>query len=105
MAAKIKKGDQVIVIAGKDKGRTGEVKVCLDDRLIVSNVGIIKKHVKANPERGVQGGIVEKESSIHISNVALIDGISKKPSRVGFKILENGKKVRYLKSNNEVIDA
>jgi large subunit ribosomal protein L24 len=105
MAAKIKKGDQVIVIAGKDKGRTGEVKACLSNsRLVVSNVGIVKKHLKANPDRGVQGGIVEKELPIHISNVALIDKLSGKPSKVGFKTLENGQKVRYLKSSNEVID-
>src|SRR5690349_19197873 len=104
MAAKIKKGDSVIVIAGKDKGRTGEVKSCLaNDRVIVSNVGLVKKHTRGNPDRGIQGGITEKEMSIHISNIALLDKVSHKPSKVGFKILENGKKVRYLKLNNEVI--
>lgn len=105
MAAKIKKGDQVIVIAGKDKGRTGEVKRRLaDDRVIVTGVNLVKKHVRPNPNLGTQGGIIEREQPIHVSNVALLDHATKKPSRVGFKMLENGKKVRYLKSNNEVID-
>lgn len=103
--AKIKKGDQVVVVTGKDKGRTGEVKACLDnDRLVVANVNMVKKTTKANPDKGIKGGIIDKEMSIHISNVAFFDAVSKKPSKVGFKTLENGKKVRYLKSNNEVID-
>lgn len=108
MAAKIKKGDQVVVITGKDKGRTGDVKSCLGDWLIVSGINMVKKHVKANPDRGIQGGVIEKEMRIHISNVALFstDTVSKKPkaSRVGFKILENGKKVRYLKATDQIID-
>lgn len=109
MAAKIKKGDQVIAIAGKDKGRTGDVKSCLvGGWLIVSGINLVKKHVKANPDRGIQGGVIEKEMRIHISNVALfsMDAISKKPkaSRVGFKTLEDGKKVRYLKKTDQVID-
>lgn len=104
MAAKVKPGDLVVVTTGKDKGRRGEVKSCLaDDRIIVSNVNMLKKHVKPNPDKGIKGGIVEIQGSIHVSNVALLDA-SQKRSRVGFRILENGKKVRYLKSNNEVID-
>lgn len=106
MAAKIKKGDQVIVITGKDKGRTGEVKRCLSNgRVLVTNVNLVKKHMKPNPHLNTQGGIVAREQSIHISNVALVDQMTKKASRVGFKTLEDGKKVRYLKSNNEVVDA
>lgn len=105
MAAKIKKGDQVIVIAGRDKGRIGIVSACLDgDRLFVSGIAMVKKHLRANPDRGIQGGVIEKERSIHVSNVALVDKISQKPSRVGFRILEDGKKVRYLKSSNELVE-
>ncbi len=105
MAAKIKKGDRITVIAGKDKGRVGEVISRVGtDRVLVSQIGLVKKHIKANPDRGVQGGIVEKELPIHISNVSLIDKVSGKSGRVGFRILEDGRKVRYLKSNNEVID-
>lgn len=105
MSAKIKKGDQVIVITGKYKGRTGEVRRCFaTGKVLVANVNIVKKHVKPNPNKGIQGGVVEKEMPIHISNVALMDSTTGKPTRVGFKILENGKKVRFNKSNNEVID-
>jgi large subunit ribosomal protein L24 len=112
MAAKIKKGDHVLVLAGKDKGQTGEVTSCpkssLGSWLIVSGINLVKKHVKPNPERGIQGGVIEKEMRIHISNVALfsMDAVSKKPkaSRVGFKTLENGKKVRYLKTTDQIID-
>jgi len=103
MAAKIKKGDQVVIITGKDKKRKGKVLSCLsNDRVIVSGINIVKKHTKANPDRGIQGGIIEKELSIHVSNVALFDA-NDKPSRVGFKRLENNKKVRYLKSNQEIV--
>lgn len=102
--AKIKKGDQVIVITGKNKGRTGEIRRVLTDRVLVTGVNVVKKSVKPNPNRGVKGGIVEREQPIHISNIALYDQQAKKPTRVGFKRLENGNKVRYLKSNNEVID-
>jgi large subunit ribosomal protein L24 len=102
--AKIKKGDQVIVITGKNKGRTGEVKRVLTDHVLVAGVNVVKKSTKPNPNRGVQGGFVEKEMPLHISNIAIYDQQAKKPSRVGYKLLENGSKVRYLKSNNEVID-
>jgi large subunit ribosomal protein L24 len=105
MSAKIKKGDQVIVITGKYKGRTGEVRRCLaTGKVLVANVNIVKKHVRPNPNKGIQGGVVEKEQPIHISNVALLDAATGKPMRVGFKVLENGKKVRINKSNQEVID-
>lgn len=103
---KIKKGDDVIVIAGKDKGRRGTViRVLHDDsKIVVENVNMVKKHVKANPQRGESGGIQEKEASLHISNVALYNPASGKGDRVGIKALENGRKARFFKSNNELVD-
>ena len=103
---KIKKGDHVIVIAGKSKGMQGTVlRVNDDDRIVVEGVNTIKKHVKGNPQQGVEGGIIEREAPLHASNVAIFNPASKKADRVGFKILEDGKKIRIFKSNNEVIDA
>lgn len=105
MAAKIKKGDQVIVITGKDKGRQGTVLRAVDaDRVVVESINMVKKHQKPNPNKNEQGGIVSRESAIHISNVAILNPATKKADRVGFKTLENGDKVRYFKSNGEVID-
>jgi large subunit ribosomal protein L24 len=102
---KIRKGDDVIVIAGKDKGRRGQVvRVYPDDRVIVENVNVVKRHTKPNPNKGVAGGIVEKENAIHVSNVALFNPISKKADRVGVRVLEDGRRVRYFKSNGEVVD-
>lgn len=102
---KIRKGDDVIVLAGKDKGKRGTVlRVYADDRVVVENVNIVKRHTKPNPLRGVAGGIVEKEAPIHISNVALFNPATKKGDRVGFRVLEDGRKVRYFKSTNEVVD-
>ena len=102
---KIKQGDDVIVIAGKDKGSRGTVlKVLDDERLIVEGVNTAKRHTKPNPNAGVAGGIVDKDMPLQISNVALFNPITKKGDRVGFKILEDGKKVRIFKSNNEVVD-
>ena len=102
---KIKKNDDVIVIAGKDKGSRGNVLQVLDDRLLVSGVNKVKKHQKPNPVKGESGGIVEKERSIHVSNVAIYNATSKKADRVGTKTLEDGRKVRIFRSNGEVIDA
>jgi len=102
--AKIKKGDQVVVTAGKDKGRNGVVTKVIDGRVFVEGVNLVKKHQRGNPQEGVQGGILTKEASLHISNVALMDPQTKKPSRVGIKSLEDGRKVRYYKSSNEVVD-
>jgi len=103
---KIRKNDDVIVIAGKDKGKRGSVtRVLSDDRVIVENVNMIKRHTKANPNKGVAGGIVEKEAAVHISNVALFNPVTKKADRVGVKTLDDGRKVRVYKSNNEVVDA
>ena len=102
---KIKKGDDVIVLTGKDKGKRGTVlRVTSDDRVVVENVNMVKRHTKPNPQRGAAGGIVERESAIHASNVALFNPATKKADRVGFRVLEDGRKVRYFKSNNEVVD-
>jgi len=102
---KIKKGDDVIVLVGKDKDKRGSVlRVTDDDRVIVENCNMAKKHVKPNPNTGEAGGIVEKEMPMHISNVALFNPTTGKGDRVGIKVLEDGKKVRYFKSNNEVVD-
>ena len=104
--ARIKKGDEVIVIAGKDKGRRGTVlRVYDDDRVLVENVNVVKKHQRGNPQAGQQGGIINKEIPVDISNVMVFNPQSDKGDRVGFRRLEDGKKVRYFKSNNEVLDA
>jgi large subunit ribosomal protein L24 len=102
---KIRKNDEVIVLTGKDKGRRGNVVRVMDDKVIVENVNVAKRHTKANPNMGVAGGIVEKEMPIHISNVALVNPETDKADRVGVRILEDGRKVRFFKSNGEVIDA
>jgi large subunit ribosomal protein L24 len=104
---KIKKGDDVIVITGKDKGKRGSVVRVLseDDRVIVENVNIAKKHQKPNPAAGAPGGIIEKEMPLAISNVAIFNPVTGKADRVGIKVLEDGRKVRFFKSNGEVIDA
>ena len=103
---KIKKGDHVIVIAGKDKGRTGSVTSISADgaRALVENINMVKRHTRPNPGKGEAGGIVEKESKIHISNIMHYNPASKKGDRVGIKKLEDGRKVRTFKSNGEVID-
>ena len=103
---KIRRDDEVIVIAGKDKGRRGKVMRVIEDgqRVIVGGVNLIKRHTKPNPARNVAGGIVEREAAIHISNVMLFNPLTKKGDRVGFRMLEDGRKVRYFKSNNEVVD-
>jgi large subunit ribosomal protein L24 len=103
---RIKKGDEVIVITGKDKGRRGTVlKLMPFDRVLVENINVAKKHQRPDPNRGVSGGIVDKEMPIHISNIMLYNPASKKGDRVGFRTLEDGRKVRYFKSDNEVVDA
>jgi large subunit ribosomal protein L24 len=103
---KIRKGDEVVVLAGKDKGRRGAVVRRVDDeRLVVEGVNRVKKHVRPNPMKGETGGIVEKEMPIHISNVALFNPAAQKADRVGFKVLEDGRKVRFFKSNGELVDA
>jgi len=102
---KIKSDDEIIVIAGRDKGKRGKVRRVMErDRLIISGINMIKRHTKPNPTAGSQGGIVEKEAPIHVSNIAIYNEATSKPDRVGFKILEDGSKVRIFKSNQEVID-
>jgi large subunit ribosomal protein L24 len=102
---RIKKGDEVIVTAGKDKGRRGTVIKTFDnDRVLVETINMVKKHTKPNPMQGAEGGIVEKEMPLNISNVMLFNPATSKGDRVGFKVLEDGKKVRYFKSNGEVVD-
>ena len=102
---RIKKGDEVIVIAGRDKGRRGTVlRVFPDERVLVENVNVVKKHQRGNPQQGVSGGIIEKEMPMDASNVMLWNPVSKKGDRVGIRSLEDGRKVRYFKSNNEVVD-
>ncbi|HEX9625461.1 MAG TPA: 50S ribosomal protein L24 [Acidiferrobacterales bacterium] len=102
---KIRKGDKVMVRAGRDKGKTGTVlRVLGDDRLLVESVNMVKRHTRPNPNRNVTGGIIDKEAPIHVSNVALLNGATGKGERVGFKILEDGRKVRVFKRSGEVAD-
>jgi large subunit ribosomal protein L24 len=103
---KIKKGDEVIVLTGKDKGKRGTVlKIASEDKLLVEGINMVKKHQKPNPNKGIEGGIVEKQMPIQLSNVAIYNSQTQKADRVGFRVLEDGKKVRFFKSNNEVVDA
>ena len=103
---KIKKGDEVIVLTGKDKGKRGQVlSVVSAEKVLVEGINSVKKHQKPNPNKGIEGGIVQKQMPINVSNVAIYNAQTEKADRVGFKILEDGKKVRFFKSNNEVLDA
>lgn len=103
---KIRKGDEVVVITGKDRGKRGTVVLRLDaEHVVVEGVNRAKKHVKPNPIKGVAGGIVDKDMPIHISNVALFNAATKKADRVGIKVLEDGRKVRVFKSNGELVNA
>jgi large subunit ribosomal protein L24 len=104
MASKIRKGDDVIVLAGKDKGKRGTVLRVLDGKVIVENVNLARKHVKPNPNKGEQGGIVDKEMPLDVSNVAVFNPATDKGDRIGFKTLDDGRKVRIYKSNGEVVD-
>ena len=103
--AKIRKGDEVLVRAGKDKGKRGTVlSVTPDDHVIVEGINLAKRHMKPNPQRGTSGGIVEKEMPLHISNIGIYNAIEGKADRIGYKRLEDGKKVRIYKSTGEVVD-
>ncbi len=104
--SRIRKGDKVIVIAGKDKGKTGSVLSVVndEDKVFVENVNMIKKHTKGNPQMGQPGGIIEKEAGIHVSNVAILNPVTNKADRIGYRELKDGQKVRFFKSNNEVVD-
>jgi large subunit ribosomal protein L24 len=101
---KIKKGDQVVVLAGKDKGKQTTVLKVLGDRVVLENVNMVKKHAKANPGKGEPGGILDKEMPMHVSNVAIFNPTTGRADRVGIKTLEDGRKVRYYKANGEVVD-
>jgi len=102
---KIRKDDRIIVLTGKDKGKQGTVlRVLPNDRVLVENVNMIKRHTKPNPNKGVTGGIIEKEASIHISNVALYNPVTNKGERVSFKTMQDGTKVRFFKKTGEVAD-
>ena len=101
---KIKQGDEIVVLVGKDKGKQGKViKVLENNKVLVEGVNRVKKHQRGNPNLGISGGIVEKDMPIDVSNVALYNPKTKKADRVGFRFLEDGKKVRYFKSTNEVV--
>jgi large subunit ribosomal protein L24 len=103
---KIRKGDEVVVITGREKGRRGTViRVLPNDRVLVENVNMVKRHTRPNPQRGIQGGIVEKEASLHLSNVMLWNPVAKKGDRVGIRTLADGRRVRFFKSDDEVVDA
>ena len=103
---KIRKGDEVVVLVGKDKGKRGAVTVRVDDQhVVVEGVNRVKKHVRPNPVRGQVGGIVEKEAPIDVSNVALFNPATQKGDRIGIKTLEDGRKVRFFKSNGELVNA
>ena len=102
---KFKKGDDVVVLAGRDKGKRGTIMRILDDnRALVDSVNLVKRHTKANPNKGETGGIIEKEAPIQLSNIGLYNPTTKKADRVGFRFLEDKTKVRYFKSNGEVVD-
>lgn len=103
---KIKKGDHVIILSGRDKGKTGNVLATPEEmKLVVDGVNVAKRHQKPNPMKGISGGIVEQSMPIHLSNVALLNPETSKADKVGFRLLADGRKVRFFKSNNEVIDA
>jgi large subunit ribosomal protein L24 len=103
---KIRKGDDVVVIAGKDKGKRGTVLKRVDDEhIVVEGINVAKKHTKPNPAKGSTGGIVDKTMPLHISNVALFNPVTQKGDRVGVRTLEDGRKVRFFKSNGELVNA
>ncbi len=102
---KIRKGDQVVVITGKNKGARGSVLNILDKKVLVQGVNVVKKHQKPNPMRGVNGGIVAQEAPVDVSNVMLFNPKTQKGDRVGFRVLEDGRKVRFFKSTNEQVEA
>ena len=107
MANKFRQGDEVVVLTGKDKGKRGTITKLHTDtaRVVVDNVNIVKKHQKPNPQMNIPGGIIDKEMPIDVSNIAIFNPTTGKADRVGFRILDDGRKVRYFKSNGEVLDA
>ena len=102
---RIRKGDDVVVIAGRDKGKRGNVlRIMPDGRIVVADVNMVKRHTKPNPNRGISGGIIEKEMPLDPSNVMLFNPQTSKGDRIGYRTLDDGRKVRYFKSTNEVVD-
>jgi large subunit ribosomal protein L24 len=102
---KIKKGDDVVVLTGRDRSKRGTVLLIVDEEhLLIEGINRVKKHQRPNPAKGVTGGIVDKEMPIHVSNVALFNPVTKKADRIGIRQLEDGRRVRYFKSNGEVVD-
>ncbi|MBI1425102.1 MAG: 50S ribosomal protein L24 [Gammaproteobacteria bacterium] len=106
MANKFRKGDEVVVLTGKDKGKRGTITKVIAEtgRVVVENINMVKKHQKPNPNLNVPGGIIDREMSIDVSNVAMFNPVTGKADRVGFKFLDDGRKVRVFKSNGEVVD-
>nr|WP_257644237.1 50S ribosomal protein L24 [Luteimonas salinisoli] len=102
---RIKKGDQVIVTAGKDKGKKGDVVRVLGDKVVVSNINIVKRHTKPNPQANQPGGVIEREAPIHVSNVMPFNPASGKGERIGTKVLEDGRRIRVFRSSGEAVDA
>ncbi len=102
---KIKKGDNVVVIAGRDRGKRGLVTRVLAEHVVVAGINQVKKHQRPNPMKGEQGGIVSRDAPIHVSNVALWNPVTQKADRVGFRTMEDGRKLRYFKSNGELVNA
>lgn len=102
---RIRKGDTVVIMVGKDRGRQGTVlRMLPDNRVIVEGLNLVKKHTKPNPQAGLQGGIIEREAPLALSNVQIYNPTTQRPDRIGFRTLEDGRKVRFFKSNQEVID-
>ena len=102
---RIRKGDTVVVMVGRDRGRQGTVlRMLADGRVVVEGLNLVKKHTKPNPQAGLQGGIIEREAPLDLSNVQIYNPTTQRPDRVGFRTLEDGRKVRFFKSNQEVID-
>jgi large subunit ribosomal protein L24 len=102
---RIKKGDHVVVTAGKDKGKRGDVVSVNGDKVVVSNVNLVKRHTKPNPQANQPGGVIEREAPIHVSNVMLFNPASGKGERIGTKVLEDGRKLRVFRSSGEALDA
>ena len=102
---RIKKGDHVVVTTGKDKGKRGDVVSVHGDKVVVSNVNLIKRHTKPNPQANQPGGVIEREAAIHVSNVMLFNPASGKGERIGTKVLEDGRKLRVFRSSGEALDA
>ena len=103
---KIKKGDNVVVITGRDKGKRGDVEKIVDDsHVVVNGINAMKKHAKPNPLKNQPGGIITKEMPIHVSNIAIWNPVTQKPDRIGFRTMDDGRKLRFYKSNGELINA